>query len=275
MSESPDPRTRPAELVEEFGQLGLPKLPAEVDPERRHLMTARLRSASLENLSPRRQHLKDTADAVRQLIGRLVATDAPDEVLDEVRAALQPVIAAFDGHDQTDHFGFAETANAGATAEPIFDQSPLIGVANPLAPPMAVHEEGDEVIAFATFGQAYEGPPGCVHGGYVAAAFDEVLGATQSLSGAPGMTGTLTVRYEAPTPLHTEIRFESRIQRVEGRKIFVEGESHAGGTITARATGVFISLRAESFLKLLAAREEAGRAIQAGSELPDGDGVDA
>ena len=38
-------------------------------------------------------------------------------------------------------------------------------------------------------GPAYEGPPGCVHGGFIAAAFDEVLGSTQSLSGSPGMTG--------------------------------------------------------------------------------------
>src|SRR5699024_9906431 len=132
------------------------------------------------------------------------------------------------------------------------------------APPMSLHEEGDEVIGQVRFGLAYEGPPGCVHGGYVAAAFDEVLGATQSLSGAPGMTGTLTVRYESPTPLHTDIRFESRIQRVEGRKIFVEGESYANGQITARALGIFISLQATSFLKLLADREAAGLQIQAG-----------
>ena len=38
-----------------------------------------------------------------------------------------------------------------------------------------------------TFGSAYEGPPGCVHGGFVAAAFDEVLGFVQSLGGQPGL----------------------------------------------------------------------------------------
>jgi hypothetical protein len=43
-----------------------------------------------------------------------------------------------------------------------------------------------------TFGSAYEGPPGCVHGGYVAAAFDEMLGFVQSLGGNPGMTARLT-----------------------------------------------------------------------------------
>ena len=54
------------------------------------------------------------------------------------------------------------------------------------------------MVGTATFGAAYEGPPGCVHGGFVAAAFDEVLGSTQSLSGEPGMTGRLTVNYRSP-----------------------------------------------------------------------------
>ena len=96
--------------------------------------------------------------------------------------------------------GFAEAANAG---EPFgfFDHSPMLGRANPLAPPIRLWLEGDRILGTATFGAAYEGPPGCVHGGYVAAAFDEVLGSTQSLSGSPGMTGRLTVHYRKPTPL--------------------------------------------------------------------------
>lgn len=257
-----DPAKRAADLAEVFGHPDLPKLPGEVDPARRQAVTARLRSASLENLSPRRENLKATADAVRVLIDRLAATDAPDAVLERIAAEVTAATAHLDGHEQTGHYGFSEAANAGDAHEPIFDQSPLIGLANPLAPPLTLHEEGDEVIARAVFGLAYEGPPGCVHGGYVAAAFDEVLGATQSLSGAPGMTGTLTIRYESPTPLHTEIRFESRIREVEGRKIFVDGESYANGRLTARATGIFISLQAESFLKMLAQREAAADEVR-------------
>ena len=64
-------------------------------------------------------------------------------------------------------------------------------------------------LGLVRFGSAYEGPPGHVHGGFVAAAFDEVLGYVQSLGGRPGMTGTLTVRYRSPTPLYTELRFEA------------------------------------------------------------------
>ena len=91
--------------------------------------------------------------------------------------------------------------------------------------------------------------------GYVAAAFDELLGLAQSLSGAPGMTGTLSVRYESPTPLHTPLRLTGRLVGVERRKIFTEGEIYAGDTLTARAEGIFISLRPGAFLGMLVDRQ--------------------
>ncbi len=99
-----------------------------------------------------------------------------------------------------------------------------------------------QTIGSAVFGSAYEGPPGAVHGGYVAAAFDEVLGYVQSMSGSPGMTGTLTVKYRKPTPIHTELFFEAELLRVEGRKIFTHGELFAGDLLTAEADGLFISV---------------------------------
>jgi len=101
------------------------------------------------------------------------------------------------------------------------------------------------------FGSAYEGAPGCVHGGWVAAAFDEALGFAQSLSAHPGMTGTLTVRYRKPTPLHSELRMECWVDRVEGRKVFATGTLHAGDVLTAESEGIFISIDPSRFLALL------------------------
>ena len=77
----------------------------------------------------------------------------------------------------------------------------------------------------------------------MAAAFDEVLGSTQSLSGSPGMTGRLTVSYRSPTPLETELRFVGWLERVEGRKIFTQGELWAGDRLCAEAEGLFISIQ--------------------------------
>jgi acyl-coenzyme A thioesterase PaaI-like protein len=101
-----------------------------------------------------------------------------------------------------------------------------------------------------------------VHGGYIAAAFDEVLGSTQSLSGKPGMTGRLTVHYRAPTPLHTELRFEGRIDQVDGRKIHTVGKLWAGELLCAEAEGLFISMNFEKFADLKARREARLRAQQ-------------
>jgi acyl-coenzyme A thioesterase PaaI-like protein len=151
--------------------------------------------------------------------------------------------------------GFAEAANVGGAQAAFFDHSPLIGRANPLAPPLEITVEDDRVVGEVTFGSPYEGPPGCVHGGYVAAAFDEVLGAAQSLSGRPGMTGTLTVRYRQPTPLHTPLRFVGVLTGVEGRKIFTRGESWAGDQLTAEAEGIFVSVPRERMEELRARRD--------------------
>jgi acyl-coenzyme A thioesterase PaaI-like protein len=233
----------------------VPREPGEADPARVEMVTKRLRASVPGELSPRRQTLKDLADATRLLVDRLVATDAPDDVVAAAAAEVSAAAERFAGYRQGSLYGFSELATAGGQQDPLYDHSPLIGIANPLAPPMSFEPMDDAVVATVRFGQAYEGPPGCVHGGYVAAAFDEVLGATQSLSGAPGMTGTLSVRYESPTPLHTELRFEGRLTGVERRKIFVEGSCSDGERITATATGIFISMRPGRFLDLLAERE--------------------
>lgn len=234
----------------------LPRMAGESDPTRLRMVTKRLQaSASDLEMSPRRVAMRELADTTRLLIDRLVATDAPDDVIAAATAEVRAAAARFEGHHQGTLYGFSEAANAGQREDPLFDHSPLIGIANPLAPPMSIREIDGVIMAEVNFGQAYEGPPSCVHGGYVAAAFDEVLGATQSLSGAPGMTGTLSIRYESPTPLKTDLRFEGRLVGVERRKIFVEGSCFAGDRLTATAKGIFISMQPGNFLDLLAERE--------------------
>ncbi len=196
------------------------------------------------------------ADAMRLVIERLVPSNAPVEELRAAAAGLERYAEALRAHPRLLRgFGHAESANAGDVGA-FFDQSPLIGLANPLAPPITIARTGERTAAASVrFGSAYEGPPGCVHGGFVAAAFDEVLGYAQSLSGAPGMTGTLTVRYRRPTPLHQELRFEAEFVRVEGRKIFCEGSCRADGELTAEAEGIFVSARPGSMESLLRRRE--------------------
>jgi acyl-coenzyme A thioesterase PaaI-like protein len=206
------------------------------------------------------------ADAMRRVIERLTTSDAPEAELATAAARLEEYAAHLATHPRRDRYvGFAESALADAKAEDAeaqggghFDYSPLIGRSNPLAPPIDVEADGEgNVTARVTFGSAYEGPPGCVHGGYVAAAFDEVLGYAETFSGAPGMTGTLNVVYRTPTPLHTEVVFRARITQVEGRKIYVHGTLHAGERLCAESDGIFVSIRPGRYLELM--KERAGK----------------
>lgn len=211
--------------------------------------------APTDEEDPRLGAARKVGRAVRVAIDRLTATSAPAEVLEAVAARMDEVLGLLDGYGSTRSYeGVAEASGMGHDRA-FFDWSPQLGLANPLAPPLQVTIEGDTIVGTGRFGAAYEGPPGSVHGGCVAAAFDEILGVTQSLSGQMGMTGTLTVRYRRPTPLHTDLRFEGRLESVSGRKVLTSATVYAHGELTAEATGLFISVSPERFAAMAALHE--------------------
>jgi len=123
----------------------------------------------------------------------------------------------------------------------LLERSGISGRSNPLAAPVQWAPDGEILRGWATYGAAYEGPIGCVHGGFVAAAFDDLLGSAQTASGLAGYTGTLTVRMVRPTPLFTRIDYEAGVDRVEGRKIYVWGKARAGDELVGEAEIVFIA----------------------------------
>jgi acyl-coenzyme A thioesterase PaaI-like protein len=198
----------------------------------------------------RRAEAHRIATAMRRVIDHLVQVAAPEESLRVAAEALEKYAERLSQYPVSRAYeGFAETANAGDTSA-FFDHSPLIGMANPLAPPIRLAILDDKVIGHVNFGVAYEGPPGYVHGGLLAAAFDEVLGMAQSLTGTPGMTGSLSIRYRKPTPLLTDLVFEARVTKVEGRKILTHGTVSADGVVTAEADGLFIAVGHERFMQM-------------------------
>jgi acyl-coenzyme A thioesterase PaaI-like protein len=126
----------------------------------------------------------------------------------------------------------------------LLERSGISGRSNPLAPPLQMTMDDDGIThGEATYGMAYEGPVGCLHGGFVAAAFDELLGFAQTASGIAGYTGTLTIRMRRPTPLKERIRYEARVDRAEGRKIFCTATSWHDDTLLCEAEIVMITPR--------------------------------
>ena len=220
---------------------------------------ARVPGAEAQRRGERAPIALGLAEAARLVIERMVATKAPAQDLAAAADALESVAAALEGFPRGHLFqGFGESANSG-DPHAHFDHSPIMGKANPIAPPTHVEVVGDDsVVMRVEFGAAYEGPPGSVHGGVLAATFDELLGMTQSLSGQPGMTGTLTVRYRRPTPLHRELRFVGTLDRVDGRKIFTTGRCFDGDDLTAEATGLFIHVDFQRLAAMLTTRDQPG-----------------
>ncbi|KAA0234745.1 MAG: PaaI family thioesterase [Actinobacteria bacterium] len=211
--------------------------------------------------TPRRAAMRRLAKEMRDVIEHLVSTTATTRELEQAADELEVIAAGFRRLPRGQTYeGFAEAANAGpepfddAERFAFFDHSPFIGAANPMAPPMRLRHEGQRVVGEVTFGSAYEGPPGCVHGGYVAGAFDELLGAAQSLSGVQGMTARLITNYRRPTPLHTPLMLEGRVDRIEGRKIFAVGTMRDADMLTAEAEGLFVVMNSETFGAMVAAR---------------------
>jgi acyl-coenzyme A thioesterase PaaI-like protein len=122
---------------------------------------------------------------------------------------------------------------------------PLAGPVNPVAPPIALRRDGGLAFGDATYDLRFEGLPGLVQGGFIAAAFDLILGQAVGLSGGSGMTGSLSVRYVSPTPLYQPLRYASWLDRIEGRKTFAKGALTVAetGRVCAEAEAVFITPR--------------------------------
>ena len=198
---------------------------------------------------------RELAGALRELLA-LLPKSALDEaallrLLPAVRAAAASAAAA--GRATR-----SERPALYAGMEDFQDTGPVVGLSNAIAPPLeaSVDPEAGVVRARALFSAAYEGAPGLLHGGILAAAFDELLGLATVFSGGAGMTRELSVRYLRPTPIEVELRFVARLDRSDGRRLFVSAEVEATGVRTAEASGVFLSVGGEKFEELARAQRE-------------------
>ncbi|MEY3679647.1 MAG: PaaI family thioesterase [Ilumatobacteraceae bacterium] len=196
------------------------------------------------------------ADALRRALQHAATSTAPDDVVARAADLIDRAVSVLEpGPHGRGYHGSAE-GSVGGVPHGFTSHSPVTGPLNAVASVVSLSSSATEVVADVVYGDAYEGPPGHLHGGFVAAIFDEVLGFAQALSGAPGMTGKLEITYRSPTPLHTPLRVVGRFERIDGRKIFTTGTIHAGDRLCAEAKGLFISVRPERFGMLDQMRSE-------------------
>ena len=192
--------------------------------------------------------LRRLADAVRLVTDQVVRTHASPDALAEAAQMVERAAAILE--PVTPAWAPSVPAAPLTQTDPhvYFPFSPMVGWYSPLAPPLECEIRGGALHAHARLGAAYEGPPGCVHGGVIAGLFDEVLGIANIAAGHGAMTGTLRIRYRSPTPLYEELRFEGRTDRVEGRKVFTRGTLHAGDRLCVEAEGIFVEVDRQRFV---------------------------
>ena len=181
------------------------------------------------------------AQAIRQLTDVLITSTPPTSELHDIAQKLE---------DQAEEFAkskrlyglmaFLKDGNHGDHGEINHELNGVGGWSNPLSPGLNMWLEGEKAYGTVNCGYAYEGPPGHIHGGHVAAIFDQFLGMAQLVGKNPGMTGTLTMRYLRPTPLNTDLDLEADVEVLGNRKTRVMGKIMNNGVTTATCEGLFI-----------------------------------
>ena len=119
----------------------------------------------------------------------------------------------------------------------------VAGDTNPAAPPLVLERTPEGLRGEVTLNTIYQGPPGLVHGGWIAALLDQAVGSVSGIEVGPGLTAKLEVDYISPTPLFTPLEITSWVEKVEGRKVFVSGQIQAHGKVTAKANGIMVLVR--------------------------------
>ena len=94
----------------------------------------------------------------------------------------------------------------------------------------------------------HQGAPGLLHGGVLAAAFDEVLGALGWLLQTPAVTARLETDFRQPIPVGSRVFMTAEIESQDGRKTWRRATARlADGTELAEARGLFIQVPVEHF----------------------------
>ncbi len=78
----------------------------------------------------------------------------------------------------------------------------------------------ENFYARVLFHKEAQGATDIVHGGAIAAVFDETMGAICLVLGQPAVTATMTVDYRIPIPVEKEFLVEAHLEKIERRKLF-------------------------------------------------------
>ena len=194
--------------------------------------------------TPARAMTRRLAASLRTLAADIVDLDLSEETAGELLAAVESLHGRASGPHRVRYY---ETGDLEVARAAFVDFSPISGRSHPLAVPMAIeHVAGPEgrpgVRARVRLGPSHEGPPHGVHGGVIAALFDELLGHAQMVHPVRALTAHLTVRYRAVTPIDEDLDFYAQVVHASGRRWAGRATCVAGDAVTAEADGLFVGV---------------------------------
>ena len=174
------------------------------------------------------------AALVRRVTGLLLALEGEEPDVERLIADLRAAEASL-----LDRVPPASGPRVGDAADGdgrvYLDHARDIGAVQPVLPGLRHRVDGDRATGSVTFPVPYEGPPGIVHGGFLAVFFDCTVQHHNCEVGVAGKTTSLVLRYRRPVPLLTALSFSLERTVSEGR-IRTTGElrSDASGALRGR-----------------------------------------
>jgi len=180
------------------------------------------------------------AAALRDLSDRCVTTDLDAASLDALAAEAEALAARLPpGTTSSQHWA---AGSYDEHVQELIDRTALVGLSNPLAPPLDITNDGTTARCEIVLGERFVGAPGLAHGGVIAAIYDQMMGHAVLWTDRSGLTVSLRVRYRLPTPLHTPLVFTATVTEAQGRNTLVSAACHRDGERLSSCEGHFVRI---------------------------------
>ncbi|KAL2754478.1 hypothetical protein ACRALDRAFT_1063304 [Sodiomyces alcalophilus JCM 7366] len=200
-------------------------------------------------------HLQDNADTLIDVApGRLSGRNLEDYLFSRTfntKDTIPAFLAIFDLPPPTPSSSPSSSRNSTSPpqpppSEPSTEPPETTLPATPAPAPLI-----RSVKVLVSVGGSLAGFPSTAHGGIVATILDEVTGmffpinkARGALPNRPFMTASLLTTFVRPVPAPGTFLCRARIDRVDGRKVFVVGSlEDETGTVLAKADALFVAIR--------------------------------
>ncbi|SLE50166.1 uncharacterized protein, possibly involved in aromatic compounds catabolism [Mycobacteroides abscessus subsp. massiliense] len=85
-----------------------------------------------------------------------------------------------------------------------------------------------------------EGGPGVIHGGVMAAIFDELQGILGIVTQLIAVTAHLEIDYRKPIPVGSTVDLAAAVEGRTGRKLYTTASAHIDGELVASSQGIFV-----------------------------------